>query len=163
MLILNPPTVVFGNRAWPNIRSIVVERAATREIVEWSDDGRFPTFADVPEQRVDLRLVQELTGEDATSPIPGEAGTLMFSTAPGAADSARRTLTAWCVVLSVKYDLPAPASDARSTKAPTREIRLTAVSTSGDTDPVTITDAAPIPPTGLAGDPPEGGTSGGGL
>jgi hypothetical protein len=152
MLILNPPTVAFGNRTWPNVRSVVVERAATREIVEWSDDGRFPTFADVPEQRVDVRVVQELAAEDVSSPIPGEAGTLVFHTAPGAADASRRTATAWCVVLSVKYDLAGAPSDFRAIRTPTREIRLTAVSTSGDTDPITVTEASQLP-EGI----PEGG------
>jgi hypothetical protein len=104
MLILNPWRVYWGETEFEQVRSVHVDRMAAKAVAEWSDAGPFAVFADVPEQRIEVTIVQDLTGETLSSPVPGEQQTLEFFTSPGG-DVDRRRVRVQCVVMSVKYEL----------------------------------------------------------
>lgn len=104
MLILNPWQVRFGDAELVQVRSVHVDRMAAKVVAEWSDVGPFMAFADVPEQRIEVTIVQDLTRETLSSPVPGEQQLLEFYTSPGG-DVERRRVRTQCVVLSVKHEL----------------------------------------------------------
>lgn len=133
MLLMNPARVTFGAATWEHVVWLGVDRQAESTLLEWSDLGPYAVFADVPERRVIIRVVQELTGEDLGGPAPGELGTLTAVTAPNGADGGRRRVTAQAVVTRITHEL--------SGRGARRFIDLTAVSSDGAADPVTITDA----------------------
>lgn len=133
MLILNPRLVKFGPATWPDVTLVAIERDTTRLALEWSDRGPHPTFADAPEQRLTIRIIQDAASGDIDTPRPGEQQTLTLYTAPTGADARRRKITAACVITSVAYDLSL-------TRGTQRRTTLTALSTDGNADPITITD-----------------------
>lgn len=135
MLLLNPRSVRFGPHTWENIAAVMIDRAAHKAVEEWGEGGSYPIFADVPEQRIRITIVQELAREDVNIPRPGEEDTLTLYTSPGLADSGRKKVTAPAVVLSVAHELSLK-------KGALRTITLAAVSPDGVTDPITLTDAS---------------------
>lgn len=135
MLLLAPRLVRFGPATWDNIASVAIDRLAHRTIEDWSDAGPYPTLADVPEHQVRIVVQQELGRDDLGPPIPGDQDTLTFFTAPTAADSSRKQLSATVVVLSVTHSLSLK-------RGALRTITLAAISPDGATDPITITDAS---------------------
>lgn len=135
MLVLNPRSVVFGSTAWDGVTAIAVDRRAEREVLSWGDLGPHAVLADAPEQRVELRVVQELTREDVGSPRPGEQAELSFHTSPSLASAGRKKVSATAVVLRVTHELRAPA-------AAIRTIHLVAISADGSADPLVVTDSS---------------------
>jgi len=135
MLLLTPRLVRFGPATWDNIITVAIDRLAHRTVEDWSDAGPYATLADVPEQKVRILIDQEIGRDDLGPPIPGDQATLTFFTAPAAADSSRKQLSATAVVLSVAHSLSLK-------RGALRTITLAAVSPDGSTDPITITDAA---------------------
>ena len=133
-MFLNPREVAFGLVTWSNVASVTIERSAERSFVEFSDDGPHVVLADVPEQRVDVRVSQELLGDDMDVPKPGEEGTLVFETAPSSSGANRRSVSMTAVVLNVKYQVSRKSGSART-------VELIAVSSDGLVDPVTVEDA----------------------
>lgn len=133
MLILNPDIVIFQGDTLEGVLAVALDRRPAKEVVEHDDLGPHATFADVPEQRVELTVRQELRRGDLSLMAPGDEGTLELWTAPGASDAGRRKLTASVVCLRIEHDL--------TRKAPVRMMRFIAVSTSSATDPITIADA----------------------
>ena len=133
MLLLNPRVVKFGDAVWDNVAAVAIDRRAHKTVEEWSDEGPYATVADVPEQRVRMTVVQELTREDVGGPRPGESALLSLCTSAGA-DSGRKRVAATCVVLDVSHEVSIK-------KGAVRTITLAAVSTDGAADPITISDA----------------------
>jgi hypothetical protein len=60
MLILNPASVQIAGVEYTNVESCAIDRTPHKEVVEWSDNGAFAVFADVPEQKVEIKLTQRL-------------------------------------------------------------------------------------------------------
>lgn len=133
MLILNPDIVLFDGDALEGVLAVALDRRPAKEVVEFDELGPHATFADVPEQRVELTVRQELRRGDLSLMAPGDEGELELWTAPGASDAGRRKLTAAVVCLRIEHDL--------TKKAPVRTIRFIAISATSSTDPITITDA----------------------
>lgn len=134
MLLLNPRSVSFGGAVWEDVSAVVIDRAAARAIKEWSDTGPYLVLADVPEQVVTVRVVQQVARDDVGVPVPGEAGELVFHTSPSGADSPRKRVRAQCVVMDVTHELSLKNGAVRT-------VKLLAVSGDGAADPVTIEDA----------------------
>jgi hypothetical protein len=84
MLLLTPRTVRFGAATWNDIVAVAIDRSPHRVALEWGDEGPHPTFADVPEQRVTIKVVQDVARDDIDAPSPGEESPLSFFTAPAA-------------------------------------------------------------------------------
>lgn len=133
MLVLNPRLVKFGPSTWENVVSVAIDRAAHKQVIEWSDAGPHAVMADVPEQRVTIKVMQELLREDIAAPRPGEQAELIVFISP-AGDSARRKVAMQAVVLHVTHELSLK-------KGAVRTVELAAVSSAGSVDPITITDA----------------------
>lgn len=133
MLVLNPRLVRFGSRTWPGVSLVAIERRAARLAIEWSDMGPHPVFADAPEQRLTIRIIQDVAGDEIDAPTPGEQAVLVFYTAPTGADARRRKVSITAVITGVTYDL----SLSRGTQ---RRTSLVAVSADGAADPIAITD-----------------------
>lgn len=131
MLLLTPRVVRFGEATWEDVSAVVVDRAARRKVVEWSDLGPHVALADVPEQEVTVRVVQSLTRDAPDGPRPGDAGELSFDTSPAGTDAARRRVRAQAVVLDVRHELSVKGGA-------TRTVTLVAVSPDGATDPVAV-------------------------
>jgi hypothetical protein len=129
MLLVRPAQLTFGTATWPHIDRVAIDRTA-KAVREWTDDGPHPVFVDCPEQLTRIRIVQTLDHTTLATPIPGDMAELRIDLAP--TDARRRRVRCTAVVESVTHDL-APSRA-------TRTITLTAVSTDGDTDPLTITD-----------------------
>jgi hypothetical protein len=135
VLLLNPRVVKFGGASWEGVAAVVIDRSAARLAEEWGDSGPYATFADVPEQRVRVRVVQELSGDDVGSPRPGDEGTLEFFTSPARSDGGRRRVSIACVVLGVEHEVSLK-------KGALRTVTLAAVSSDGAADPVVVSDAS---------------------
>ena len=134
MLVLNPRVVKFGPAVWEGVLAVTVDRLANKRIVEWSDAGPHAVFADVPEQRIEVRITQELVREDLAGPAPGQQAELSLSTSPASGDAGRKKVSLQAVVVQVSHELSLK-------KGALRVIELVAVSATGSADPVTISDA----------------------
>jgi hypothetical protein len=130
MLLLSPTRVSLGNLVLQNVSSISIDRLPSREVLEFSDLGPYPTFADIPEQKVLITILQHLTSSDFAAPLPSASATLTIHARPNGTDAGSVTLQANTVVRAVSHDL-AP-------KAATRTISLIAISSSGTANPITI-------------------------
>ncbi len=134
MLILNPRSVVLGSARLGDVVSVAIERRAARLAVEWTDLGPHAAFADVPEQRVDVRIVQEVGEGAPDGPSPGQSVTLSLVTSPAGGDSARQRLSASGVVTGCRYEVVQTALGERTR----RTIDVVLVSPDGAADPVSI-------------------------
>lgn len=133
MLLLSPEIVRFDSFAWDDVSTLAVDRLPKRLIEDHSDLGPFATFADVPEQSVQIRVQRRITADDLDDPPLGLSGELTFYIAPPAADLSRRRVAITCVLTAVRSELPAA-------KQATRTLTFHAVS-DGITNPITITPA----------------------
>ena len=134
MLVLNPQSVSLIGQTIERVRRIAVHRSAERLLVEWGDMGPYPVFADVPEQRVELELVADLERGTLEGLVPGDEGTLEFFTSPTAGSGGRKKIEASVVLTDVR-DGVEPGGSAQ------RRIKMEAVSASGTSDPIEISDA----------------------
>ena len=134
MLLLNPRKVMFGSVEWGNVASVAISRWSAHTLVEWSDTGAHATLVDVPEQRVQVEVIQELLGEDMDTPKPGEAQTLTFTTSGRSTDAPGREVTMSAVVESVRYEVSLR-------RGSYRRVSLVATSADGSADPVSVDDA----------------------
>lgn len=138
MLILNPRKVTFGPAVWDNVSLVAIDRAAEKVIAEWGDAGPHAVLADVPRQKVSITVQMDLLREDLAGPAPGDQQQLELVTTPTAADSTRRRLRTQAVVTAVRHEVSLK-------RGAVRVIELIAVSTAGNLDPITITDAGGAP------------------
>ena len=137
MLTITPTNVRFDTLTLDEVSHIAVERAPQREVVEWADLGAHATFADVPEQRITVKVVRRVLRGDLGALAPGQLGELSFVVSPVGAASGAKKHAAQCVVLAVKYDLT------HGPKSPgaVQTVEFVAISSTGAADPFTITDA----------------------
>lgn len=132
MVIIKPTGVTFGVQTWGDVTSVVIDREAERAVVEWTDAGPHAAFADVPAQRVTVRVERVIGGPgEVDAPRPGEMQTLGVQWSRGHSSAAEAAMTARCVVMRVVHEATG--------KGVMRRIELIAVSIDGVRDPVTIT------------------------
>jgi hypothetical protein len=131
MLILNPRAVAFGSQRWDGVSSVAIDRSAHATVEEWTDLGPYAALADVPEQKVRIRITQHLGARDLGAPVPGDQAVLAFTTSAAETDSARRKVSASAVVLEVAHGFGPQ-------RTPQRHITLAAISGDGAQDPITI-------------------------
>lgn len=114
MLILNPSTVAFGSATFDDVQSIAVQRSCAKVVEAWGDEGPYCTFADAPEVRVEIVVVQ-VVGESVAEPAqPGEQAELSAVFSPNLSQARRLRLTAAAIVKSVAYAV-APKGALRTT------------------------------------------------
>lgn len=136
MLLLNPRLVQFGPHAWDDVAAVTIDRAAARLAEEWGDLGPHAAFADVPELRTTIRIVQELLRDDLDAPLPGTQDELTLHTSPAWADGGRRKLTARAIITRIEHEVSLK-------RGAIRTITLLAISEDGADDPITFSEAAP--------------------
>lgn len=130
MYFLSPSRVSFGTLVFGNVSSVAIDRLAAKEAVEYSDAGPYPVFADVPEQKVMITLVQQLSASDFAAPLPGALGTTTITARQNNSDAGAITLQASTVVRSVMHSMTG--------KAAMRTIVLIAISSNGSANPISI-------------------------
>lgn len=135
MLVISPREVVFNAKPWPGVRAVVVDRAATREAIAWSDRGPHVEFADAPEQKVTIRVVRDLVGDEVDDPKPGEQATIRFAVAATAGDGGRVEVAVLAAVVRVTHELKAGGGAVQT-------VVLVGVASDGGVDPVTVTNHA---------------------
>ncbi len=135
MVIIKPTGVTFGVQAWADVTSVVIDREAAEAVVEWTDAGPHAAFADVPAQRVTVRVERMIGGPgEMDAPRPGEMQTLGVQWSRGRSSAAELAMTARCVVMRVVHEATG--------KGVTRRVDLVAVSVDGVRDPVTVAPLA---------------------
>jgi hypothetical protein len=131
MLIISPREVAFGGAVWTGIAAAVVDRSAAQTIEEFGENGPYAAFADVPRQRVRVRIVQDVVGEEGhTAPGPGQEAVLSITMAQAGRPRSRR-LSTKAVILAVEHEVSLKRGSVRT-------ITLAAVSIDGAADPITI-------------------------
>ena len=133
MLILHPREVTFLAVPWKQVTSIIIDRTAQRVLIEHADTGPFPVFADVPEQRITVRVTMDIGEDTLAAPGLGTLGTLEFATAPTGPRVARHQVSMQAVVTSVTHEVSLR-------KGAVRTVELTVVAPAGNVDPVTVSE-----------------------
>lgn len=134
MLVLNPRQVTFAGERWEDVTAVAIDRDAAREVVEWGDLGPHVALADVPEQRITVKVTQQVSRDDIDSPRPGDAGELTFYLSPAGTDAGRRRVRANVVVLRCLHEIGQKAGAVRV-------VEMVAVSSDGAADPIVVEDA----------------------
>lgn len=135
MLWLNPDHVTLGAFELDHVESLIVDRAPHKSALEWSDIGPHLAFADVPEQRIDIRLTRRLTESTSIDLVPGDQVTLVARRAPSASATGIVRLSASVVILSISYAL-------RRQGGATQTIHAIAISSDGAVDPINESEEA---------------------
>jgi hypothetical protein len=133
MLVMNPRSVRFGSVEWKSVAAVVVDRQASRLVEDLGDNGPYVVFADAPEQRVRVKVVQEFARDEMSTPRPGDQATLSFVTSPIGTDTLKRRVAMSAVVVGVDHEISLK-------RGATRTVTLTAISPDGRADPITIVD-----------------------
>lgn len=138
MLFLNPHHVALNDLILDHVEAIAISRKADRLVIDYSDGGAFPVFADVPEQRITITITRDLIHKDniADAAVPGAAFDLTFTTSPNASDAGARAFDIPVVITGAEHALT------RTGRA-LQTITALAISDDGETDPV-----APAPKGG---------------
>lgn len=131
MLVMNPRMVRFGAKAWENVALVAVDRVGARTVAEFSDSGPHVVYADVPEQRVNVRVVVDLGDDDVGSPVPGDAGLLSFATSRSGSEAGRVRVSLQAVVTGVSHELSLK-------RGVVRTVEFVGVSSDGAQDPVSV-------------------------
>ncbi len=134
MLILNPDKVTFAGEPWTEVVVVSIERASEKSVLEWSDNGPHAVYADVPEERMTIRITRLVSASEIDTPGPGALGELEFFTSIGTSDARRQRVRALGVIERVTYQCVQKSGT-------TQTITLLAISTSGDECPLTIEPA----------------------
>lgn len=129
MLVFRPASVKFGNDVWDDVLRVAIESSSVEMAEEWDDEGPNLMYADSVRRRTGVRVIQDLDGDDLLDPEIGDEATLRVEVDRGN-DSDARVVSCKAMVQSVSYSF----SGSRSS----REIRLVAVSTRGDVEPVGV-------------------------
>ncbi len=104
MLVLRPEMVELDGDSWPGVESIAVERSASREVVEYGDEGPYAAFVDVPQRKAIVRITRSADeGLDDELEL-GETRTVVFVSALGGTDRGLVRVTATGVVTRVAYE-----------------------------------------------------------
>jgi hypothetical protein len=131
MLVLNPRNVKFGAATWSSVAAVAIDRVAGKLIEDFGDSGPYVVAADVPEQKVRVKVVQEFAKDEMNAPRPGDSAVLEFVTSPMGTDLNKRKVSMTAVVIGVDHEIGLR-------KGSTRTVTLTAVSGTGVADPVSI-------------------------
>lgn len=134
MIWLTPTSITLGTLTLTDVVAVAIDREAKRRIEEHADTGPHLVFADVPEQRVWVRITRRLARSEALPLSPGDSVSLSFRTAPGASASGGRRVTATVVITDIDHSLSASG-------VATQRISALAVAPDPGTDPVTETEA----------------------
>ncbi|MBO6512536.1 MAG: hypothetical protein JJ974_01050 [Phycisphaerales bacterium] len=129
MLVIRPARVRFGSDDWDDVLRVAIESLSVEVAEEWDDEGPNLMYADSTRRKTTVRVIQELDGDDLLDPEIGDEATLHVEVDRGN-DSDARVVSCTAMVQSVSYSL----SGSRSS----REIRLIAVSSRGDVEPVNV-------------------------
>ncbi|RNC80449.1 MAG: hypothetical protein ED559_01150 [Phycisphaera sp.] len=130
MFVLAPESVEFDGDPWLGVESIAIDRIASREVVEVGDLGPHVVFADVPEQRVSVKVTRKIERSELGSVAPGDEGELQFRAGFGRTDAGWLNVTVGVVVTRVDHDF--------NRNGVLRVVTMVAVSPNGVTDPVTV-------------------------
>lgn len=133
MLLLNPTHITLNTTPLPAVTAVAISRKAKSLITDFTDTGPHPSFADVPERLTMLTITRHL-------PQPDDAGaSLSLGDQLDLTFTAKRTPDApHALRFSARIVLTAIESALSETKALTQTITAVAVSTDGETDPLTI-------------------------
>ena len=135
MLWLNPDYVTLGSERLDHVSSITIDRSPHKSALEWSDLGPHLAFADVPEQRIDIRISRTLTDSASIDLKPGDQVTLVARRAATASATDIERLSASVVILSIQYTLS-------RTRGATQHIHALAISSDGASDPISLSTQA---------------------
>lgn len=130
MLVLAPESVAFEGEAWSGVESIAVDRVASKQVAEVGDLGPHVVFADVPEQRVDVKVTRRIERSELETVRPGDEGTLTFRAGFGRTDAGWSLVTIGVVVTRVAH-----VFDRSGVK---RVVTMVGVSLDGSADPVVV-------------------------
>lgn len=133
MIWLSPQEVYLGNIVLDHVESISINRSPHKSVLEWTDLGPHLGFADVPEQRVDVRIEREIVDSESIDLKPGDEVTLTARRATSASAARVVQITATVVILSVDYTLS-------KTRGARQRIHAIAISSGGLSDPITEQD-----------------------
>ena len=134
MVFLNPDRVTLGSLTLTNVQFVAIDREARRTALEYTDLGPYAAFADVPEQRVSVRIVRRITESEALPIKPGDRVTMALRTAPNLSAAGVRAIAATVVISAVEFTLS-------NRGGAVQRISAIAISTTGAVDPVTTTVA----------------------
>jgi hypothetical protein len=129
MLWLNPQQVMLGSALLGNVESLTIDRSPRKTALEWTDLGPHLSFADVPEQRIDIRLTRRLIESESTDLEPGDEVSLIARRAPSASAAQVIEIAATVVILRIDHSI----SKSRGAR---QHIHAIAISSDGLADPV---------------------------
>jgi len=132
MVFLNPDIVNLGALTLTNVQFVAIDREARRTALEYTDLGPYAAFADVPEQRVSVRIVRRITESEALPIEPGDRVALSLRSAPNLSAAGVRAISATIVISAVESTLS-------NRGGATQRISAIAISSTGAADPITTT------------------------
>lgn len=127
MLLLWPQHVLFGTSLLRPALALAINRSAAREALAYSDLGPTPVFADVPEERTEIKIILDASAN--ISLRPGDDALLSFSLRPNTSEASVRILSTQATLLSLVYDLAAPLTGPAKLKS---TLTLTFLATSAN-------------------------------
>jgi hypothetical protein len=130
MLVLGPESVEFEGEVWSGVEAVAIDRTAKRELVEVGDLGPHVVFADIPERRVNVKVVRKIDRSELESVKPGDEGELSFRAGFGRTDAGWSRVSTDVVVTRVAHDF--------GPDGVRRVVTMVAVSADGLVDPVLI-------------------------
>jgi len=134
MIWLDPKTVVLGSAPLTEVRQVSVEERAEKLLVEFTDNGPHPAFADVPERRSVVKIRRRVLGNENLGLGVGDERLFEMRTAPSGTDAAGVTVTATVVLTGIWYRVDRHDGAEQT-------IEAVAVSANGLSDPVaTVVD-----------------------
>ena len=104
-MLLHPRSVNFGDLVLDGVVALVIDRIATREIVEFDEAGPHAAFADVSEVRTVITLTRRLNHATLDTPMPGMLAELSFTSASGSHDAGRARVRAMAVLRETRHTL----------------------------------------------------------
>ena len=141
MILLNPDIVTLTIDAasilLTDVSAVAIDRAAASFILDHTDLGPHPAFADAPEQRTSVRIERAVSDSDDPALLqlaPGAQAQLALRAARSRSDAGAITLEATIVIESIRHQFD-PGKGAH------QSIRAVAISADA-ADPVTITEEA---------------------
>jgi len=129
MLVMRPSVVKFGADEWAGVVRVAIESLSVEMAEEWDDEGPNLMFADSTRRKTSVQVFQDVEGDDLSTPDPGTEAGLVVEVDRGN-DADKKSISMTAVVQSVSYSF----SGSRST----RLVRLVAVSSAGNFEPVSV-------------------------
>lgn len=130
MVFLNPDIVKLGALTLANVQFVAIDREARRTALEYTDLGPYAAFADVPEQRVVVRIVRRIAESEALAIKPGDRLALSLRAAPNLSAGPVRAISATVVISAVEFTMSQRGGA-------TQRISAIAISSTGAVDPIT--------------------------